>query len=154
MRQSKLLFAGSFNPFTIGHKDIVDRALQLCDQLIIAIGNHPDKHSHPDIEARKAQIEHIYAAEPRVTVCAYEGLTVDLAASLGATALLRSIRTVKDMEYERDLADMNRQISVSPQYPHGIDTVFLFARPELAAVSSSVVRELERYGKDTTPFLP
>jgi pantetheine-phosphate adenylyltransferase len=106
------------------------------------------------IEERKAQIERVYAAEPRVTVCSYEGLTTDFAAEVGATALLRSIRTVKDMEYERDLADVNRRISVGPRYPQGIDTVLLFALPEHAAVSSSIVRELLRYGHDASAFLP
>lgn len=153
-QKNKLLFAGSFDPFTVGHKDIVDRALDMGSEVIVAIGIHPDKKGMFSIAERMAQIQRIYAAEPRVTVCTYEGLTVDFAAQVGATALLRSIRSVKDMEYERELADMNRQISVSAQYPQGIDTVLLFARPEHTAVSSSLVRELLRMGHDATAFLP
>jgi len=153
-QKSKYVFAGSFDPFTIGHRDIVDRALQMCDEVIIAIGIHPEKRGMFSIEERKAQIQAVYADEPRVTVCTYEGLTVDFARSIGATALLRSIRTVKDMEYERDLADMNRRISVCEQYPQGIDTVFLFCRPEHTSVSSTVVRQLIQLGKDVSAFLP
>ena len=140
-KNHKWLFPGSFDPFTVGHKDIVDRALAMGAEVVIAIGVHPEKKGMFSIEERKAQIERIYHDEPRVTVCSYEGLTTDFAAEVGATALLRSIRNVKDMEYERDMADVNRQLS-------GIDTVLLFASPEHAAVSSSIVRELLHYGKD------
>ncbi len=153
-QMNKWLFPGSFDPFTVGHKDVVDRALAMGAEVIVAIGVHPEKKGMFSIEERKAQIERVYAAEPRVTVCSYEGLTTDFAAEVGATALLRSIRTVKDMEYERDLADVNRRISVGSRYPQGIDTVLLFALPEHAAVSSSIVRELLRYGHDASAFLP
>ena len=145
-KNHKWLFPGSFDPFTVGHKDIVDRALAMGAEVVIAIGVHPEKKGMFSIEERKAQIERIYHDEPRVTVCSYEGLTTDFAAEVGATALLRSIRNVKDMEYERDMADVNRQLS-------GIDTVLLFASPEHAAVSSSIVRELLHYGKDVSKYL-
>ena len=145
-KNHKWLFPGSFDPFTVGHKDIVDRALAMGAEVVIAIGVHPEKKGMFSIEERKAQIERIYHDEPRVTVCSYEGLTTDFAREVGATALLRSIRNVKDMEYERDMADVNRQLS-------GIDTVLLFASPEHAAVSSSIVRELLHYGKDVSKYL-
>lgn len=145
-KNHKWLFPGSFDPFTVGHKDIVDRALAMGAEVVIAVGVHPEKKGMFSIEERKAQIERIYHDEPRVTVCSYEGLTTDFAAEVGATALLRSIRNVKDMEYERDMADVNRQLS-------GIDTVLLFASPEHAAVSSSIVRELLHYGKDVSKYL-
>ena len=145
-KNHKWLFPGSFDPFTVGHKDIVDRALAMGAEVVIAIGVHPEKKGMFSIEERKAQIERIYHDEPCVTVCSYEGLTTDFAREVGATALLRSIRNVKDMEYERDMADVNRQLS-------GIDTVLLFASPEHAAVSSSIVRELLHYGKDVSKYL-
>ena len=145
-QKNKLLFPGSFDPFTIGHKDIVDRALLLADEVVIAIGVHPEKKGMFSVEERKEQIRRVYADEPRVTVCSYEGLTTDFAAEVGATALLRSCRSVKDFEYERDMADVNRKLT-------GIDTLVLFATAEHAAVSSSIVRELMRYGKDVSKFL-
>lgn len=143
----KLLFAGSFAPFTIGHKDIVDRALAMGMQVVIAVGTHPDKHDMTATDEREAQIRQVFASEPRVTVTHYEGLTTDFARTIEATALLRSVRSVKDYEYERELADINRRLS-------GIETILLIARPEYAAVSSSVVRELMRHGHDVSAFLP
>lgn len=139
------LFPGSFKPFTAGHADIVARGLELFDKVIIAIGVNPAKPA-ADAEAAVEAIRALYAAEPRVEVEAYSCLTADFARSCGAAFLLRGVRSVKDFEYERDMADINRRIS-------GIESVILFSRPELAAVSSSVVRELESYGHDVTQFL-
>ena len=139
------LFPGSFRPFTAGHADIVARGLELFDKVIIAIGVNPAKPA-ADAEAAVEAIRALYAAEPRVEVEAYSCLTADFARSCGAAFLLRGVRSVKDFEYERDMADINRRIS-------GIESVILFSRPELAAVSSSVVRELESYGHDVTQFL-
>lgn len=140
------VFAGSFNPFTAGHADIAARALALFDRLVIAVGVNADKADGHRSEAAEA-IRRLYAAEPRVEVVEWAGLTVDLARSVGACALVRGVRSVKDFEYERDMADINMRLS-------GIDTVLLAARPELGAVSASLVRELQRYGADVTPFLP
>ena len=145
--KSKLLFPGSFDPFTIGHKDIVDRALALADEIVIAIGVHPDKHGLFSVEERIEQIQRVYAHEPRVSVTSYEELTTDFARQIGATALLRSVRSMKDFEYERDMADINHQLT-------GIETVLLLARPQYAAISSSLVRELLHYKKDISTLLP
>lgn len=144
------VFAGSFNPFTVGHASIVERALPLFDRIIIAVGVNFAKEAAADAEARVEAIRAVYAALPagRVEVLAYEReLTVDLAARLGAGWLLRGARSAADFEYERNMADINRSIS-------GIDTLILPALPELGAVSSSVVRELAAYGRDVTRFLP
>lgn len=140
------LFPGSFRPFTRGHADIVERGLALFDRIIIAIGVNAAKPA-ADGEATADAIRKLYADEPRVEVAVYSYLTIDFAAQCGARFLLRGVRSMKDFEYERDMADINRQLS-------GIESVILFSRPEYAAVSSSVVRELESYGHDITPFLP
>ena len=139
------LFAGSFNPFTLGHADIVERGLKIFDKLIIAIGRNANK---PCDSADKslASITELYSANPRVEVMTYTGLTADLAAEQGAT-IIRGVRSVKDFEYERDMAEINQRL-------RGVDTIFLVAKPEFAAISSSVVRELQSYGVNTQQFLP
>lgn len=140
------VFAGSFHPFTKGHADIACRALELFDHIIIAIGinkSKPDAGNDTDISAIKA----LYRGEPRISVETYSGLTVDFARARGASFLLRGVRSVKDFEYERNLADINRQLS-------GLETVILFSRPEYSAISSSVVRELQSYGHDVSQLLP
>lgn len=141
------LFAGSFDPFTIGHASIVSRALPLFDRIVIAVGVNAAKTSADEVSRRVEAIAALYADEPRVTVTHYEGLTVDMAARCGARWLLRGVRSVKDFEYERDMADINRQLS-------GLETVLLYSLPEHAAVSSSIVRELRAYGRDVSDYLP
>lgn len=141
------LFAGTFDPYTIGHHSIVTRAMGMFDTIIIAIGRNNAKASQTDAEKRAENIARIYADEPRVKVTIYEGLTADFALEQGACCLLRGVRSVKDFEYERDLADINREIS-------GIETVILPCEPQYAAISSSVVRELMSYGKNASKFLP
>ena len=139
------LFPGSFDPFTRGHASIVERALQLFDHVVIAIGYNAAKISHDDISRREATIRSVYHDRwERVSVISYSGLTADAAR---ACAIVRGIRSVKDFEYERDMADINRQLS-------GLETVLLFSLPELAAVSSSLVRELKALGTDISHFLP
>lgn len=140
------VFPGSFNPFTLGHADIVERGLAIFDRIIIAVGINAAKGT-ADGEAAVAEIRRIYASEPRVSVEAYTGLTVNFARERCAGFLLRGVRSVKDFEYERDMAQINAQLS-------GIESVVLFSRPELAALSSSVVRELAHFGEDVAPFLP
>lgn len=142
----KALFPGSFRPFTRGHADIVARALALFDEVVIAVGVNVSKPLH-DIEVTLEPIKKLYAGEPRVRVEAFTGLTANYASAIGAACIVRGVRSTKDYEYERDMADINRQLS-------GIETVILFSRPELGAISSSIVRELESYGVDTTPYLP
>ncbi len=141
------VFPGSFDPFTIGHKDIADRALRIFDRLIIGIGYNIHKASADTIAERVESIQAIYEDDERVTVEAYTGLTVDFAHSHGADFIVRGLREVKDFEYERNLADTNAAIS-------DIETVFLTARPELGFVSSSMVRELIANGYDASRFLP
>lgn len=144
---SKVLFPGSFDPFTIGHFDLVERALRLFDEVVIAVGYNEQKAGWQSVEERIRNIKELYADEPRVTVLSYTGLTADLVRHLHVTCLLRGVRSIKDYEYEQQMADMNRLLC-------GVDSVLLFTRPELACVSSSVVRELAHFGQDVSPFLP
>lgn len=141
------VFPGSFDPFTIGHKDIADRALRIFDRLIIGIGYNIQKTVGNDIAERVKAIETVFAGEDRVCVEAYTGLTVDFARRHGAGFIVRGLREVKDFEYERNLADTNAAIS-------DIETVFLTARPEFGFISSSMVRELTANGYDASCFLP
>ena len=146
-RHKKVIFPGSFDPFTRGHADLVERGLQLFDEVVVAIGYNERKPGWIPVQERVDAIKAFYANEPRVIVDSYSCLTVDFAKQCGATAILRGIRTVTDYEYEMQLADVNKQLT-------GIETLLLFANPQLSAVSSSVVRELAHFGKDIKPFLP
>lgn len=139
-------FPGSFRPFTRGHADIVERGLKLFDRIVIGIGINSAK-SKADGEAVAENIRRHYAGNPAVEVVVYNELTIQAARKAGAQCLLRGVRSVKDFEYERELADINMQLS-------GMDSVILFSRPELASISSSLVRELEAYGEDVSQLLP
>lgn len=141
------LFPGTFDPFTIGHQSLVSRGLQLVDEIIVAIGINDKKLTYFPLEKRLRAIERLYAGDPRVQVRAYRSLTVDFAAETGAQFILRGIRTVNDFEYEKSIADVNRALA-------GIETFILFTEPAHTHISSSIVRELLRYGKDISPFVP
>lgn len=148
VRERVALFPGSFRPFTAGHASVVERGLELFDRIVIAVGVNASKDPGGVAGAEAAAaISSLYEGNPRVSVVNYSGLTVDAAREAGARFLLRGVRSVKDFEYERDMADMNRKLS-------GLETVLLYSLPELSALSSSVVRELAGYGVDVSPFLP
>lgn len=141
------IFVGSFDPFTIGHDSVVKRALPLFDHIVIGVGVNSQK-SHMLSEAERIEaITKLYANEPKISVKVFHDLAVDFAKREGATYMIKGVRSVKDFEYEREQADINSHIS-------GIDTIFLFTEPQLASVSSSMVRELLRYGRDVKEFLP
>ncbi len=137
---TKILFPGTFDPFTIGHLSIVRRALGNFDEVVIAIGNNIMKKPLFSIEKRVEMCEEIFKDEPRVTVKSYDSLTADFAKEIGAKVILRGIRTVADFEYERSVADANRHMT-------GIDTILLFTETQYSFVSSSVVRDLLLYKK-------
>lgn len=141
------VFPGSFNPFTIGHYSVVERAAKLFDKLYVAIGFNAEKNTDSSVEKRVETIANALRAFDNVEVVAYSGLTVDFCRQAGAAYIVRGIRSVADFEYERNMADINRRIG-------GIETVLLYSLPEHGAVSSSIVRELERYGVDVSSFLP
>ena len=141
------LFAGSFDPFTRGHYAVVKRALHLFDKVVIGIGVNSGKKCMFSLEERIQAIEKAFAGEERVEVKVYDCLTMDYASQIGAGVLLRGVRSVKDFEYEREIADMNLRLG-------GIETVLLISEPEYSSISSSVVRELITYGKDVSGLLP
>lgn len=141
------VFPGTFDPFTIGHESLVRRGLLLMDKIIIAIGVNDTKESYFSLEKRIEMIRELYKDEPRVSVQSYNTLTIEFAEKAGARYILRGIRSVIDFEYEKKIADMNRTIS-------GIETFVLFTEPALNHVSSSLVRELLRYGRDVSSFIP
>ena len=141
------LFTGTFDPFTIGHKDIADRALRLFDNLVIAVAESKLKHTGRTLEQRLSAIRQLYMGNSHVRVVAYDDLTIDLAKREKADFIVRGVRSVRDYEYEMVQADFNRHFG-------GVETLFLQANPNLAMVSSTMVRELEHFGKDTSAFLP
>ena len=144
---TQILFPGSFDPFTIGHADIVQRALRMFGEVLVGVGCNEQKSGWMPVGERVDAIRRLYADEPRVTVESYTGLTVDFAREKGIGIIVRGVRTVSDFEYEQQMADVNRRLT-------GIETVLLPATPELASLSSSVVRELAHFGHDISAFLP
>ena len=145
---NKALFPGSFDPFTRGHADIVERGLRLFDHIVIAVGVNEQKRGWLPAEERVRALREFYNDEPRVSVESYCCLTTDFARQLGARFVLRGLRTHKDYEYELGMADVNRQLDAD------IETVVLFTEANLANISSSVLRELAHFGHDIQPWLP
>jgi len=144
---SLAIFPGSFDPFTVGHYSVVMRALSFVDKVIVSIGVNEAKKTLFSVEKREEIVRKVFKDEPRVSVKSYDCLTVDFAKQMGATIILRGSRSIQDFEYERTIADANRHIS-------GIDTVLLFTEPQHSFISSTVVRDVLKYGKDITCFLP
>lgn len=142
------IFVGSFNPFTIGHDSIVERALPLFDRLVIGVvGDQVHKPDMPSAEERVRAIADLYANEPRISVKPYYGLAVDFARAENARFIVKGVRSVKDFEYEREQADVNRQLA-------GIETMLLYSEPQYSSISSSMVRELQHFGVDVSAYLP
>ena len=142
------LFPGSFDPFTNGHLDVVRRGTELFDEIIIAIGNNSSKQRYLPVDWMTEQITELFQDEPRVSVRSYRGLTADFARETGARYLLRGLRNTTDFEYENTIAQANRH--VNPQ----LETVFLITSPLLAAISSTIIREIHRFGGDVGQFVP
>jgi pantetheine-phosphate adenylyltransferase len=146
--ERKAVFPGSFDPFTIGHESIVKRALTLFDEIIIAIGYNTNKKGFFPLEKRLLWIREVFEGDHRIVVDHYEGLTIDFCKQAGARYLLRGIRTSADFEYERAIAQVNKQMM--PE----IESVFLLTYPEYTPVTSSLVRDIIRLGGDASKFLP
>jgi pantetheine-phosphate adenylyltransferase len=142
------LFPGSFDPFTNGHLDVVRRGVELVDEVIIALGNNSSKQRYLPVEWMVEQITEVFRDEPRVSVRSYKGLTADFARETGARYLLRGLRNTTDFEYENTIAQANRHVNPA------LETVFLITSPMLAAISSTIIREIHRFGGDVTQFVP
>ena len=140
------LFPGSFNPFTIGHENIVNRSLTMFDKVIIGIGINSDK-SNENANKNLAEIENKYKNEPRVKVITYNTLTADVVKKENATCIIRGIRNDVDLKYESEIAQVNYTL-------FNVETIFLLASPELKEISSSLVRELQKFGKKVSDLLP
>ena len=144
------VFVGSFNPFTIGHDNIVRRAMLLFDRLVIGVvGDNVQKPNLMPAEERMQVIRDLYRNEPAIDVKPYFGLAVDFARQEQARFIVKGVRSVKDFEYEREQADINRQITNGE-----IETVLVYAEPQFSSISSSMVRELQHFGVDVSPYLP
>ena len=142
----RAIFPGSFDPFTLGHYDLVKRGLALFDEIVIGIGRNSTKKDTFPIREREEAIRKIFKDEPRIKVAIYDCLTVDFAKQYDAQFILRGIRCVGDFEYERNMAEANKQLA-------DIETVILYTRPEYAHISSTLVRDLYAYGKVVSAFV-
>ena len=142
------LFPGTFDPLTLGHVDIINRAIPLFDKIIVGIGKNTTKAPMFSPEQRLAWVKEIYKNEPRVDGAIYEGLTVDFCKKINATFILRGIRYVSDFEYEKTIADANRTLDKS------IETIFLTGEPKYTSVASTIVRDILRNNGDASQFLP
>jgi pantetheine-phosphate adenylyltransferase len=142
------LFPGTFDPVTLGHVDIIKRAIPLFDKIIVAVGINASKTPMFSPEQRLQWIEEIFHNEPVIEGAVYEGLTIDFCNRIGARFILRGIRYVSDFEYEKTIADANRTMD-----PH-IETIFLTGEPKYTSVASTIVRDIIRNGGDASPFLP
>ena len=142
------LFPGTFDPITLGHTDIINRALPLFDKVYIGIGRNVNKRPMFSEEQRLGWLNEIYAGNDKVEALVYDGLTVDCCKKVGANFILRGIRYVNDFEYEKAIADMNRSIA------ENIETIFLTCLPQYTSVASTLVRDVLKNGGDVSKFLP
>lgn len=142
------IFPGSFDPFTKGHEDIVLRGLKLFDEIIIGIGYNSKKIRHFEIEMMINHMENTFRSYDNIKIMTYNELTAALAQRLGARYLLRGLRNTTDFEYENSISQVNRHINSD------LETVFLITSPQFAAVSSTIIREVHKYGGDIDDFLP
>lgn len=143
----RALFPGSFDPITLGHYDIIKRALDLFDEIVVAIGINSDKNYMFTVEQRKEFIEQAFADEPKVKVTTYQGLTVDFCKEIDAQFILRGLRNPADFEFEKAIAHTNRKLSQ-------IETVFLLTAARTSFISSSIVRDVIRNHGDYTVLVP
>jgi pantetheine-phosphate adenylyltransferase len=142
------LFPGTFDPVTLGHTDIINRALPLFDKIVIGIGRNSNKQPLFSEQQRIDWLNEIYEGNDKVEAVLYDGLTVDCCKEIGANFILRGIRYVNDFEYEKAIADMNRSLA------ENIETIFLTCLPQFTSVASTLVRDVLKNGGDVAKFLP
>jgi pantetheine-phosphate adenylyltransferase len=142
------LFPGSFDPITIGHTDIIKRALPLFDKVVIAIGDNSKKEYLFSLEKRLGWIQSIFKNDKKVEAKSYDGLTVDFCKEVGAHYIVRGVRSSSDFEFEKKIAQLNRSLDTD------IDTIFLISSPDMSHISSTIVREIYNYNGDISQFVP
>ena len=142
------IFPGSFAPFSVGHQSIVDRALPLFDKIVIAIGINSEKNLYFSIEERLEWITTVYGKNPKIEVKAYEGLTVDFCKKEKANYILRGLRDSHDFKFEKNIAQMNKELNTN------IETIFIITPPQLSHISSSIIRDIIKNGGNVKKFVP
>lgn len=142
------LFPGTFDPITIGHVNLIERAMHLFDEIVIGIGHNSSKSTLFSLEKREEWIKTIFKTEAKVKVQPYEGLTVSFCNEIGAQYILRGLRNMSDFDYEKNIAQMNKLVNPN------VETIFLMCDPAYTPISSSVVRDLIRNGGDASPYVP
>lgn len=142
------LFPGSFDPVTKAHVDILRRSVNLFDKIYIGIGVNSNKQSFLSVEKRELMLRAVFETEPKIHIVAYEGLTIDFCRQIGATYMIRGIRTVSDFEYEKAIAQMNH--ALEPE----IESIFIVSKPGYSSISSTIVREILRYNGNADQFIP
>jgi pantetheine-phosphate adenylyltransferase len=142
------IFPGSFDPFTNGHLDVVLRGARMFDEIVVAIGNNSSKQRYIPVDKMVEVVREIFQDQPNITVHSYKGLTAEFAREVGANFLLRGLRNTTDFEYENTIAQANHHIN------RELETVFLITSPALAAISSTIIREIHRFGGNVDDFIP
>lgn len=142
------VFPGSFSPFTLGHKAVVDSALPLFDKVIIAIGNNSGKNEYFSIEERLEWIKAVYGNNPKIEVERYEGLTVNFCKKANANFILRGLRDSNDFKFEKNISQMNKKLNPD------IETIFIMTPSKFSYISSTVLRDIIKNGGDISKFIP
>ena len=142
----KAIFPGSFDPFTLGHLDILKRSLPLFDEIVVGVGNNIEKKTMFPVDQRISFIKNCFPREQKIKVKSYDGLTIDFCKEIGANTMIRGLRDAKDFQYEKSIAHMNKEIA-------GIETVFFLTDQKYAAINSSIVREIHKNGGPIDAFV-
>ena len=148
MKNKIAIFPGTFDPFTLGHHNIVLRGLKIFDAIYIAIGNNPEKERYFDVELIKNKIKELYKNENKINIILYNELTAEISKKLNANFILRGLRNTTDFEFENSISQINKDINKN------LETVFLITSPKLAPISSTIIRDVIKYGGDINKYLP
>ena len=142
------VFPGSFSPFSLGHKAVVDSAVPLFDKVIIAVGNNPEKNQYFSIKKRLKWINDVYKDMPNISAEQYEGLTVDFCKIVNANFIVRGLRNSRDFRFEKNISQMNKELNAE------IETIFIITPPDLSHISSTILRDIIKNGGDISTFIP
>ena len=148
MNKKIALFPGTFDPYTKGHHDIVIRGLNIFDKIYISVGNNPKKKRYFEIDIMLSKIKTLYSTNKNINVISYNKLTAELAKDLNANYILRGLRNTTDFEFENSISQINRDLNTK------LESVFLITSPDLAPISSSIIRDVIKYGGNINKYLP